>query len=376
MYDDIAVAVDSKDKAVLLLIDFSKAFDTISHNRLCNKLGTRFFFEPTAVRLVRSYLIGRKQAVCCNGATSESVAVTSGVPQGSVLGPLLFSLYIDDLPGVLKYCRIQLFADDVQIYCAHSDSFTAVTQLNEDLQRVARWASMNSLEINYTKTKAMLYGTNQRVDSAQLRVSLGGNDIQFTDHANNLGIIFQNDLRWGKAVSYQCGKVYAGLRTLRITTGDLPQSIKLRLFKTLILPHFIFGDVIHLSMHSAMMSKLEVALNDCARYVYKLNRYTSVRHLQKHLLGCSFRRFYELRTCLFFHRIIQRQSPSYLHDKLTALRGLRVRNFMVPTHRTSLYGDTFFVRGVVIWNAQPTELKQLVSEAMYKKAAKNYFESL
>lgn len=202
------------------------------------------------------------------------------------------------------------------------------------------------------------------------------NRIQFESYANNLGIIFQNNLCWDKAVSVQCGKIYAGLRTLKATTSDLPQNIKFTLFKTLLLPHFIFGDVIHLGMTAAMMKKLEVALNNCARYVYNVNRYTSVRHLQKTLLGCAFQNFYPMRSCIVFHRIIQRQEPSTLFEKLRPLQGLRTRNFLVPTRRSAMYGETFFVRGVVSWNAQPNQLKQIVSEAMYKKAVKEYFGSL
>lgn len=373
VYDDIAAFVDRKDKVVLLLIDFSKAFDTISHQRLLHKLQTRFSFSLSAVELIKSYLVGRTQVVRCNDLSSDAVAVTSGVPQGSVLGPLLFSLYIDDLPGVLRYCRVQMFADDVQLYCSHPEAATAAAMLNEDLQRVINWASRNFLRINHTKTKAILFGDNRHVDPAILPLTVEGSQIQFTDYANNLGIIFQSNLGWDKAVSTQCGKVYAGLRTLRATTSDLPQNIKLQLFKSLLLPHFIFGDVVHLGMSMAMFSKLEVALNDCCRYVYNMNRYTSVRNLQRNLLGCPFRRFYEMRACLQLWRIFHRSEPANLARKLRLLQGRRSLNFVVPLHRTAIYGDSLFVRGVVYWNAQPMELKQIHSEAMYKKAALEYF---
>lgn len=213
------------------------------------------------------------------------------------------------------------------------------------------------------------------MDPAFPPITIEGKQILFTDHASNLGIVFQASLCWDKAVSIQCGKVYAGLRTLRATTSELPQHIKLKLFKSLLLPHFIFGDVIHLGMSMAMVSKLEVALNDCCRYVYNLNRYNSVRHLQRNLLGCPFRRFYEMRSCLQLWRIIHRNEPLNLARKLRLLQGRRSLNLLIPSHRTALYGESFFVRGVVYWNAQPMELKRLRTETMYKKAALEYFNS-
>lgn len=378
VYDDIAVAVDNKNKVVLLLLDFSKAFDTISHSKLCSKLYDRYFFSRTAVNLIRSYLIGKTQVVVCDDKVSKSAAVISGVPQGSVLGPVLFTLYIDDLPNVLRYCRAQLFADDVQLVCICPGKSPAelLHLVNEDLTRLHRWAMRNNLRINHSKSKALLFGGTRHEMTSLPAVNIDGNLIELTSDGSNLGLVFQNNLKWDKAVSQQCGKIYCGLRTLRAVTKEMPVHTKLQLFKSLLLPYFMFADIVYMNMNTTLSSKLEVALNDCVRYVYNINRWTSVRHLQKTLLGCPFRNFHGLRACLFLHKLLNRRAPNYLFAKLTSLQGRRTMSLSVPMHNTALYGESFFVKGVVFWNSLPPDLKRICSEAMFKKGCTTFFNQL
>ena len=159
MHDDLASIVDKKGSGILLLLDFSKAFDTISHA----KLEEQFYFSANAVNLMESYLRGRRQTVFCGDRRSRSAVVPSGVPQGSVLGPLLFCCHINDLPTVLKYCSIQIYADDVELYVRRSGPCARelVRMVNADLERIVDWLQRNELHVNPAKSKAMFI-TNRR----------------------------------------------------------------------------------------------------------------------------------------------------------------------------------------------------------------------
>lgn len=232
----------------------------------------------------------------------------------------------------------------------------------------------NNLRINQSKSKALLFGVPRQDNLIFPDLKVDGNHIGLTCDGSNLGMIFQTNLKWDKTVSQQCGKIYSGLRTLRAVTMDMPVQTKLQLFKSLLLPHFIFADVVYMNMTMTLLSKLEVALNDCVRYVYDINRWTSVRHLQESLLGCPFRNFHALRACLFMHKILNRRTPNYLFSKLTPLQGRRTMNLSVPVHNTSLYGESFFVKGVVYWNSLPPDLKRVRSEAMFKKGCTTFFD--
>lgn len=379
VYDDIGSVIDKKGIAILLLLDFSKAFDTISHQRLCRKLQMQFNFSANAVRLMASYMCERLQTVFCGEQRSCSTFVTSGVPQGSVLGPLLFCCYINDLPNVLKFCCIQLYADDVQLYITSTvfPESVLVRRINEDLRNISEWSRKNFLFVNHEKSKALLIRNRRQgsSDMDQYRIEIDGNEIQFVEKANNLGFIFQSDLEWDGMISQQCGKIYGCLRTLYNSAFLAPVETKVKLFKTLILPHFLFGDVLHISPSAASMNRLRLALNNCVRFVYGLNRFSRVSHLHESLLGCSLHSLYGYRSCLFVRKLLVNRAPKGLYEKLVPFQGRRLMNLTIPTNSTRCFANSFFVRGVVNWNLLPSTVKHSSSEAIFKRGCLDFWNS-
>ena len=150
-------------KKILLLIDFSKAFDTVSHSRLLQKLKYYFGFSKYSSDLIRSYLRLRTQAVINNKNTSYLKQICSGVPQGSILGPIFFSMFINDVVCCCKFSKIHLYADDVQIYFSNpsAELKDLVTFLNSDLSRISVWSEGNCLKINNANTKSMSISHHQ-----------------------------------------------------------------------------------------------------------------------------------------------------------------------------------------------------------------------
>lgn len=374
VHDDLLKKIDRKGVAFLLFIDFSKAFDRVSHSKLIQKLSVKYNFSIEASKLIQSYLTGRTQFVFSNGVISNPVAIMSGVPQGSILGPILFSLFINDLPSVLENCKMHIFADDVQLYLSSNCQPVAEMGrlLNEDLCKILRWSNRNLLPINASKTKVMFISRNRR-NASLPQICLGQNVIEYVTSALNLGFIMQNNLEWDRHINGQCRKIYNGLRHLKITSSMLPVQTKLKLFKSLLLPHFMYGDVLLLNASANSLNKLCVALNACIRYIYNLSRYARVSHLQHNLLGCSFNNFFKLRSCLTLFKIINTSTPRYLSEKLQISRSTRTRNFIIPMHRTSHYNESFFVRGVAIWNQLPVVIKNIHSPITFRKECINWF---
>ncbi|XP_055584722.1 uncharacterized protein LOC129737586 [Uranotaenia lowii] len=206
VYDELARVMDKKGTAILVLLDFSKAFDTIPHDKLCHKLSTQFNFSDSAVTLIESYLVGRSQTVFCGEQQSGRGAVPSGVPQGSVIGPLLFCCHVNDLPGVLKYCSIQLYADDVQLHIGRLGPCgrEIITMVNEDLKSIEEWSQQNQLLVNPTKSKALFLNGRRRNVTPLEAITLGDQVINWTESAQNLGFVFQTDLQWDKLINQQC----------------------------------------------------------------------------------------------------------------------------------------------------------------------------
>lgn len=369
VHDDIAQAIDKRGVAILILIDFAKAFDRVSHSKLINKLVSSFQFSNNAANLIKSYLIDRRQAVFCNGILSSFEFIKSGVPQGSVLGPLLFSLFINDLPMVLKYCSVHLFADDVQIYFCAQEYISAdevSRKINLDLEQILRWSQRNLMPINSSKTKAILFSKAKNKPSPPL-LYLNHELITFVDHVENLGIIFKSNLEWDGQINSQCGKIYGILKRLNLVTRHFDISTKTKLFKTLILPHFTYGDFAYTNASMASLDRFRVALNACIRYVFNLSRYDRVSHLQKMLIGCPFTNFYKFRSCITLNRIMISQTPNYLYSKLRPMRGTRTRSFLIPQHSSAYYSQSLFARGIAYWNQLSTHVKSNTSKFTFRR---------
>lgn len=270
VHDDIASSIDKKGIAVLLLIDFAKAFDRVSHRKLLNKLGALFGFSRPAVKLIETYLTNRYQSVFFNSQFSSLRPIDSGVPQGSILGPLLFSLFINDLPSALKFCSVHMFADDVQIYfCADSRTSTMEMSrlINYDLQQVFQWSQENLLPINTTKTKAVFINRHRRSHFSMPELIMNNEQIQFADQVNNLGVIFNSKLDWEPQINSQVGKIYGILKQLSLTTNHLSYQMKIKLFKSLIYPHFIYNDFIYLNATANSLNKLASC---CTQFLHSI----------------------------------------------------------------------------------------------------------
>lgn len=144
-------------------------------------------------------------------------------------------------------------------------------------------------------------------------------------------------------------------------------TVKIRLFKSLLLPHFLYGAIFLLNASARSLGRQRVALNCCVRYVFSLSMYSRVTHLQKQLLGCSFNNFLKAQSCIVLFKIISSSTPSYLHEKLQPFRSSRARNYLLPRHFTAHYRSTLFVQGITYWNSLPNEIRNNVSLTGFRR---------
>lgn len=213
---DINKALDSNHVTVLILIDFTKAFDLIDHRIFLDKLKEQFLFSDDACELMQSYLSDRSQLVQINDIRSLFKFTKRGVPQGSVFEPLAFTLSINDLPSFVTHCEIQSFADDTQIYlsCPVDQLPNIISLINSDLSAISNYCKENGLILNTSKTKAIIF-TRQNTILPQLPPILIDNEIvEIVDQCLNLGIKMNNHLTWEDHVSQINKKIYSTLRIL------------------------------------------------------------------------------------------------------------------------------------------------------------------
>ena len=176
MVDDWYEGMNNKCMSAVLCLDLSECFDTISHDILLHKLETLYGFYDKELLWMKSYLMNRSQCVRVNGSCSEFENVSIGIPQGSILGPFLFLLFINDLPSSTNNCSIGLFADDITLYTSGKDIDQLSLVLQEELNCVLDWFSANRLFVNPSKSNSILSGSKQLLNSRSLNIKI--NNIQ------------------------------------------------------------------------------------------------------------------------------------------------------------------------------------------------------
>ena len=236
--DDLKLSMTANQFSVLVLLDFSKAFDTIDHAILLSKLGTKFGFESCAVQLLKSYLSDRSQYVEFNNLKSETISLTCGVPQGSILGPLLFSLFINDLPSILNDVNYHMYADDFQIYasCNVQNKCSLIDLINQNIASIVVWSKENGLQLNAKKTQTLKVCRKsllcQLIDLPKIIVDT--TVIEYSDVVKSLGLIMDQHLDFHSHVNNICKTIYGGLHSLNRLRSSTPLQVREKMFNALL----------------------------------------------------------------------------------------------------------------------------------------------
>ena len=305
---------------ILVLFDFSKAFDTVSHSKLLIKL-RGLGFSDVVLTWVHSYLTDRTQAVVDEGGgCSGWLATSSGVPQGSVLGPLLFTLFIHDICSSLKYSQHMIFADDTQIYlsCLPSELDRGIDLMAHDVGVIARFAADNGLKLNLTKSKAIILGSRafvSRIDLTVLpRISTGGIALPFVSEARNLGVVMSSNLSWRSHVLSISKKVHFSLHRLKYHRNILSREFRTTLVTSLIFPILDYCCLVYNDFTEELNTKLQQLINCGIRFIFDLRRDVHISPFRRSLGRLTVRsgRLYFLGIATF--NILHDNSLYYLCD--------------------------------------------------------------
>ena len=207
--DKVIQAIGTGEYAVGVLLDFSKAFDTVDHDILLDKLDP-YGIRGCALSWFKSYLSCRTQYVTYDGSESNRQMIKCGVPQGSILGPLLFLIYINDLCTVCKNIIPVLFADDTNLFSSGLDATGIQDGVNHDLAIITEWLKANKLSLNIKKTHYMCFSAKNKV-KPDISFKIDGEIIAEVTSSKFLGVIIDDKLNWKDHVSFVCRKVARGL---------------------------------------------------------------------------------------------------------------------------------------------------------------------
>lgn len=366
--EDIRADLDEDKLIFLVLLDHTKAFDMVDHHTLCSKLKSLFHFQCSAIRLIESYLTNRHQYVETGKTKSILLPVTRGVPQGAIIGPLLFSLYINDLPNYVANCNLRLYADDVQLYmsCEKNLMDECVLNLNANLNTVYNWATANGLAVNPAKSKCLIIGKRTILQSRAPHILINGQVIPFVDTAKNLGIVFNSTLTWSNHINSICGRTWSMIRNLWQTQHCTPIKTRILLAKAYLMPTLLYGCELFAGCDAKGIKMLNSTFNNILRYVFGLNKFDHISPYRNLLYGISFENLLKTKVLIMLHKLIYNRQPSHLFRRIIfsrSNRGLKI-NFL--RYNTLISSRQFFVNAFRLWNSLPSNI-QLISNALHFK---------
>ena len=382
---DIHTAFDDKNclEVRSIYLDMSKAFDKVWHDGLIFKLKQNGI-EGKFLILLRNYLTDRKQRVVINGKESNWGDIKSGVPQGSVLGPLLFLVYINDLEeGIIS--SVKFFADDTSIFSIVRDPSKSADDLNHDLSLISKWAHQWKMSFNPDQTKQAeeIIFSQKRKNVFHPPLYFNNFEVKRVEEHKHLGLILDSKLSFIKHINEKIATARKGIGIIKHLASYIPLKSRDQIYKMYVRPHLDYCDIIFHTPVIQSDSDSSLTLN------YQMNalektQYQAALAVSGTWKGTSRNKIYEelgwetlhhrrfLRRLTLFYKIMNNISPDYLKSPIPPqqdhLFGRRSTNIIYPLRgRTSKYLNSFFPDSIKSWNNIGPELRGATSLSVFKK---------
>ena len=403
MNDDVLKEINQGDLVILLLLDLSAAFDTIDHEILTQRLLDEFGISGSALDWMKDYLVGRSFFVKIDQKLSDAFCLLFGVPQGSLLGPILFILYIKTLEAIArKYgLRIHLYADDSQLFIslspADTDEWIASKQAVEAcLLEIREWMTSNFMKVNEKKTQLLLIGKKASLNSMSISVELNFGEVILLpteckkDTWISLGIKLDENFNMDRQINSVKQKCNWTLMNLRRISFYLDQDTKIMLVKQLVVSKLDYCNSLYMNLAKCRLRKLSSVLNSCIRYIYNIDDtslYLIPYYSKSHILPMDMR--IKFKVCLLVFKILNGQAPEYLcelveRDSLEGCKNTRLRpdhdsfRLKVPKLPSSKIDNRRFSNyAPETWNSLPLTIRSSNDVSLFKKLLKtHYFDTL
>ena len=398
--ETITRSQDERKQTDLLVLDFSKAFDTVPHEGLlmklehsgirdtnpsspdtqCNEMEVEHHQKQNILRWFRDWLCDRTQEVVVDGVSSEKSKVLSGVPQGTVLGPLCFLIFINDLGhNVSSETSLKLFADDSLLFRVIRDQ-KDTKALQADLDALLKWASTWKMKFHPAKCVAMSI-TNSKKPIAHA-YQIHGQQLQHVDNIKYLGVHLDRSLKWNHHVNDIVAKAYKSLGFLKRNLHQCPETVKAQAYTALVRPILEYASAAWDPHQKGHINAIEQVQRTAARFVTNCRSHEPgcITKALQHLGWRSLEKRRKDTRLKLLHRSIHAKStieiPQYFrkHKSTYSTRNQHPSKFTQPFARTNTYKNSFFTKTICEWNSLPTDITDTGSPEFFTRALEAFLQ--
>ena len=355
LVDKVSKSVDSGDIVINMFIDLRKAFDTVSHSILLKKLHA-YGIRGNMLKLCTSYLDGRSQYVQYNHANSAFRNVNCGVPQGSIIGPLFFIIFMNDIFYASELLFNVLYADDTSIFLSHKDLQTLVQSMNNEMKHISQWLKANKLTLNSEKTYYMVFHRGRRKSYNNIKLYIDDAIIEEASTIKYLGVILDNKLKWTSHIAFVKNKVAKGIGIIQRASKFLTKATLSKLYYTFIFPYLIYCVEVWGCAKSVHLSPLKLIQKKIVRVITFSDRLAHTAPLFKQLNILPLDKLIFHRIGLFMYKIHHNMHPSVINEMYVQNHNIYDYNtrqkfqLHVSKGQIDLYAKGFYCSSILIWN--------------------------
>ena len=372
--NDVLRGFDDNKFTIAVFLDLTKAFDCVSHEILIKKL-EYYGINNLALNWVRTYLNSRQQVTKFNGILSTIQTTNIGVPQGSILGPLLFLVYINDLANLRMSGELLLFADDANKYESGENFFSLLESVNRNLTEIVQWFLSNKLAINLIKTEAMVL-SRKPVYFPLPPVILGNDPICYSHAFKFLGVIIDHKLSWKFHINKIRNKLSSVCGVMFQIRNKITTRIAKLVYNSLALPHLSYCSVIWCSSFSTNFKNLRTPQKKLIRFIMKKRRFDHTTELFRQLEILKLDDLFKFNTLNFVYKSINNFIYSPIQFVGREIGPYNLRNppsLIVPLLRSTQSTLFIHARGANLWNELPYEIRNSRSIFIFKRKLKTKY---
>jgi len=362
--DFILSNIDNGYVTAALFLDLKKAFDTVDHSLLIRKLNSTGI-KGKELNWFVSYLNDRTQAVKIGNSLSTFRQVQVGVPQGSILGPLLFILYVNDLQMSVN-CKIVMYADDTTLLFRSSDPASLQTHLDYNMEQISSWFFKNKLTLNIKKTKFMLFGTPPKLNKfSNVSLMFDNTIIEKVDSFKYLGLVFDSHMSWLNHVDYLKSTIAKRCGVIQRVKCYLPKHILKMLAEAMVMPHFDYCSPVWTNCNQELKTKMQRLQNRLARIILSADIRTPINDMMDLLHWLKLNDRWTNHMLIIIFKCLNGIAPNYLSSKFTftnsihnySTRTQTSNNIVVPRSFSNTGMRTFHTRAAYLWNSLPRDVR-------------------